>query len=132
MGEEWHAQVARRARLANRHDPDWIAHLADRLGLTDLMHRYPEYLSGGLQQRVAIGRALGVRPKLLLADEPSGNLDDETGETVMDILFDLVKTKEMTMILVTHSLELANRCSKVLTLTRGALKNHVLDEIHSP
>lgn len=115
------SQAAERAKAAL--DQVGLGHRADHLSYQ---------LSGGENQRVAIARAFVHNPHLLLADEPSGNLDHETGETVMDILFDLVKTKEMTMILVTHSLELANRCSKVLTLTRGALKNHVLDEIHSP
>ncbi len=107
------------ARLANRHDPDWIAHLADRLGLTDLMHRYPEYLSGGQQQRVAIGRALGVRPKLLLADEPTGNLDETASAAVLDLMLSLVADTGTALLLVTHSHAIAARLDQHAHLAGG-------------
>jgi putative ABC transport system ATP-binding protein len=68
--------IAFQARIAGRHDPVWQAELVERLGLSTLLRRYPEQLSGGQQQRVAIGRALAVKPMLVLADEPTGNLDE--------------------------------------------------------
>ena len=78
-------------------------------------------MSGGECQRVAIARALVVRPSLLLADEPTGNLDDETSESVSKLLFELAEEDKMTMILVTHDIDLARRCQKVHTLNQGQL-----------
>lgn len=77
--------LAFQARLAGRSDSAWLAELVDRLGLGHLQKRYPEQLSGGQQQRVAIGRALAVKPTLLLADEPTGNLDESTADEVLDL-----------------------------------------------
>ena len=71
------------SRIAGRHDPDWHRELVERLGLSNLLKRYPEQLSGGQQQRVAIGRALATKPLLLLADEPTGNLDEATADGVL-------------------------------------------------
>jgi len=79
------ANVALHARLAGRHDPVHVAHLIGRLGLEGTERRYPEQVSGGQQQRVAIARALAARPPLLLADEPTGNLDERTGDRVLDL-----------------------------------------------
>lgn len=96
----------------------------DALKLVGLKHRfdhYPHQLSGGEQQRVAIARSFVINPALLLADEPSGNLDSETGNQVMDLLFDLVKTKHMTMILVTHNNSLAKQCHRQYRLEHGTL-----------
>lgn len=87
-----------------------------KVGLEHRMQHFPNELSGGECQRVAIARALVTRPKILLADEPSGNLDNETGDVVMDLLFDLVADFKTTLILVTHDKELASRCHKVFTL----------------
>jgi putative ABC transport system ATP-binding protein len=78
------------ARIAGRHDPDWHRELVERLGLSNFLKRYPEQLSGGQQQRVAIGRALATRPLLLLADEPTGNLDEDTADEVLALARDLV------------------------------------------
>jgi putative ABC transport system ATP-binding protein len=95
------------------------------LGLMGLGHReehFPSQLSGGESQRVAIARALVVQPQFLLADEPSGSLDSETGEKVMDVFFDVVRQKKMTTVLVTHSEPLARRCDRILTLKNGLLQ----------
>ncbi|MGA2293528.1 ABC transporter ATP-binding protein, partial [Bradyrhizobium sp.] len=78
------------SRIAGRHDAAWHAELVERLGLGNLTKRYPEQLSGGQQQRVAIGRALAVKPLLLLADEPTGNLDEATADDVLALARDLV------------------------------------------
>ena len=94
----------------------------EQVGLGSRMDHFPHQLSGGECQRVAIARAIVIRPALLLADEPSGNLDHDTGEQVADLLFDLVGRTGMTMVLVTHNSELALRCSKQLTLSQGLLQ----------
>jgi len=82
--------LAFQARLAGRYQPQWQAELVERLGLRTLLKRYPEQLSGGQQQRVAIGRALASRPGLLLADEPTGNLDENTSDEVLQLLLELL------------------------------------------
>jgi len=115
------ANLALQARLAERYDADWTARLSNRLGLTELMARYPEQLSGGQQQRVAIGRALSARPYILLADEPTGNLDETTSETVSDLLIELAGETGAALVVVTHSERLASRMETRLTLSRGAL-----------
>ncbi|GMG80924.1 ABC transporter ATP-binding protein [Paralimibaculum aggregatum] len=111
--------LAFQARLAGRHDPDWQAMLAERLGLAGLLERMPEALSGGQQQRVAIGRALAVRPELLLADEPTGNLDPETGDRVLDLALELVAETGAAFLMVTHSERLGARLGRRLTLAEG-------------
>jgi putative ABC transport system ATP-binding protein len=107
------------ARLAGRVDPDWLAALADRLGLASLLARYPEQLSGGQQQRVAIGRAMAARPALLLADEPTGNLDETTADAVLALMLDLVAETEAALLIVTHSERLANRMARRVHLRLG-------------
>ncbi|SDC23598.1 ABC transporter ATP-binding protein [Ruegeria marina] len=107
------------ARLANRLDPGWVDEIASRLGLQDLLARYPENLSGGQQQRVAIGRAMAVRPKLLLADEPTGNLDETTAGAVLDLMLDLVRTSGTALLLVTHSQAVAARLDRHAHLAGG-------------
>lgn len=97
----------------------------EKVGLSKRINHFPHQLSGGEKQRVAIARSIIHKPRLLLADEPSGNLDNETGETVMEILFNLVTSQEMSMVLVTHSLEFASSCSEVLNLKKGVLSPHV-------
>jgi putative ABC transport system ATP-binding protein len=84
------ANLAFQARIAGRFDPQWQDELVHRLGLSSLLERYPEQLSGGQQQRVAIGRALASKPRLVLADEPTGNLDQTTGDEVLKLALDLV------------------------------------------
>jgi putative ABC transport system ATP-binding protein len=115
------ANVAMQARMSGRHDPTRDADLIDRLGLSELTDRYPEQLSGGQQQRVAIARALAGRPDLILADEPTGNLDEETGDAVLSLLLDLVADTGAAMLMVTHSERLAVRLSRRLILSRGTL-----------
>jgi putative ABC transport system ATP-binding protein len=109
------------ARLAGRHDPDWTAHLAEALGLARLLDRFPEELSGGQQQRVAIGRALASRPGLILADEPTGNLDEVTGDAVLDLMLGLVAEAGAALLLVTHSDRLAARLDRRLHLAAGRI-----------
>ena len=114
--------LAFQARLAGRDDADLCALLAKRLGLTDLLSRYPEALSGGQQQRVAIGRALAARPKLILADEPTGNLDEDTGDRVLELLLELASASDAALVMVTHSNRLADRLHRRLHLARGELR----------
>ena len=94
----------------------------EQVGLSDREKHFPHQLSGGESQRVAIARAVVTRPSILLADEPTGNLDNDTGIQVANLLFDLVNATGMTMLLVTHNTEMACRCSKQLTLQNGTFK----------
>ena len=91
------------------------------VGLDKRIHHRPDQLSGGECQRVAIARALVTEPKVLLADEPSGNLDTKTGEAVMEMLFALAKSKNMTLILVTHNLEHSKLCQRQIELSAGQI-----------
>lgn len=95
--------------------------MLDRVGLADRAEHYPAQLSGGEQQRVAIARALVHGPRLIVADEPTGNLDDNTGKTIMNLLFDLNRDSGTTLLLVTHDLRLAQRCNRTLQLQEGRL-----------
>lgn len=95
--------------------------LLTKVGLGHRLNHLPSQLSGGEKQRVAIARAMVVRPKILLADEPSGNLDQRTGDEVMDLLFEQVKQSQMAMVLVTHNEALAARCDRKLFLKDGKL-----------
>lgn len=95
--------------------------LLDSVGLADRWHHYPAQLSGGEQQRVAIARAFINEPKILFADEPTGNLDSETGNYIENLIFDLNKEKGTTLVLVTHDLELADKCSRIFKLKNGNL-----------
>jgi putative ABC transport system ATP-binding protein len=113
------ANLAFQARLAGRNDPAWNARLAERLGLGALLLRYPEQLSGGQQQRVAIGRALAGRPSLVLADEPTGSLDEASSDTVLDLLLELVREAGSTLLMVTHSARLAARLNRRVHLQGG-------------
>ncbi len=117
--------LAFQARLAGRFEPQWQAQLVERLGLGDLLRRYPEQLSGGQQQRVAIGRALASRPGLLLADEPTGNLDEATSDEVLQLLLDLLADSSTSLLMVTHSPRVAERLAHKVILHHGRLANPV-------
>lgn len=111
--------LAFQARIAGRFDAAWQAHLAGTLGLDELLQRYPEQLSGGQQQRVAIGRTLAAKPQLMLADEPTGNLDEATGDAVLDLTLSLVRDLGNSLLMVTHNPRLAERLDKTITLSGG-------------
>ena len=96
--------------------------LLERVGLKSRGHHYPHQLSGGEQQRVAIARALSGEPRLLFADEPTGNLDEATAEAIEALIFSLISEKGLTAILVTHNTQLASRCNRTLTLHLGRFK----------
>jgi putative ABC transport system ATP-binding protein len=95
--------------------------LLTRVGLAERLHHYPRQLSGGEQQRVAIARAFAGPPRLLFADEPTGNLDSVTGEEIVNLMFDLNREHATTLLLVTHDERLAARCGRRLRLTAGRL-----------
>jgi len=108
--------------LAGDGDPHPLARTwLDRVGLGKRMHHYPRQLSGGEQQRVAIARAFAGEPKLLMADEPTGNLDGATGVEVADLMFRLNREHGTTLLLVTHDTSLASRCGRRLSLSAGRL-----------
>jgi putative ABC transport system ATP-binding protein len=113
--------LAFQARIAGRHDARWHAELIERLGLGSLLKRYPEQLSGGQQQRVAIGRALATRPLLLLADEPTGNLDEATADGVLALTRDLVARTGCGFLMVTHSVRLAATLDRQVMLHAGLI-----------
>jgi putative ABC transport system ATP-binding protein len=113
--------LAFQARIAGRHDATWQAELVERLGLGTLLKRYPEQLSGGQQQRVAIGRALATKPLLVLADEPTGNLDEATADDVLALTRDLVKRTGCGFLMVTHSARLAATLDRHINLSAGLI-----------
>ena len=113
--------LAFQARIAGRHDAAWQSELIERLGLAKLLRRYPEQLSGGQQQRVAIGRALATKPLLLLADEPTGNLDETTADEVLDLARDLVARTGCGFLMVTHSARLAATLHRQVHLHAGQI-----------
>jgi putative ABC transport system ATP-binding protein len=100
--------------------------LLDRVGLGDRSHHYPSQLSGGEQQRVAMARAFITNPKILFADEPTGNLDEENAHHITELLFGMNREHNTTLVLVTHNLELAQRTQRILRMRGGRLE----EEIH--
>jgi putative ABC transport system ATP-binding protein len=113
--------LAFQARIAGRHDATWQRELVERLGLAALLKRYPEQLSGGQQQRVAIGRALATKPLLVLADEPTGNLDEATADEVLALARDLVARTGCGFLMVTHSARLAATLDRHVNLSAGLI-----------
>lgn len=104
--------------------------LLGRVGLADRHHHYPTQLSGGEQQRVSLARAFSNRPKILFADEPTGNLDAETSEIVEHLLFDLNKEAGTTLVLVTHDLELAEKTNRIIRFKGGLVVSDTLTLIN--
>jgi len=98
--------------------------LLQKVGLADRFHHYPSQLSGGEQQRVALARAFSNKPSILFADEPTGNLDEETGEKVIQLLFQLNKEAGTTLVIITHDLDLANRTQQILRLKGGKIMSN--------
>ena len=109
------------SRIAGRHDAAWHAELVERLGLGGVLSRYPEQLSGGQQQRVAIGRALAAKPLLLLADEPTGNLDEAAADDFLALARDLVARTGCGFLMVTHSARLAATLDRRINLHAGLI-----------
>jgi putative ABC transport system ATP-binding protein len=108
--------------LSGHSDPETASRdILGKVGLADRLGHYPRQLSGGEQQRVAIARAFVVNPAVLFADEPTGNLDTDTGRAIADLLFDLNATRGTTLVLVTHDERLATRCQRQLRLESGRL-----------
>jgi putative ABC transport system ATP-binding protein len=95
--------------------------LLEKVGLKDRLHHYPSQLSGGEQQRVALARAFSNKPTILFADEPTGNLDEDTGEKVIQLLFELNKDAGTTLVIISHDLDLANRTQQILRLKGGQI-----------
>lgn len=102
--------------------------LLEEVGLGDRTHHYPTQLSGGEQQRVAIARAFINQPQILFADEPTGNLDTETGEHIEKLIFDLNEKERTTLVLVTHDLELADKCDRIIKIKNGQVESDVTKE----
>ena len=114
--------VAVPLELAGRRDAfEQASKTLQQVGLGHRLTHYPGQLSGGEQQRVALARAFAVQPRLLLADEPTGNLDGNTGEKVIELLFDLVSDHDTTLVLITHDPSLAERCSRTVRLADGQI-----------
>jgi len=108
--------------LAGRADAEAVAReILSRVGLGERLSHYPKHLSGGEQQRVALARAFSVRPKLLFADEPTGSLDPEAGESVIELVFELNRSFGTTLVMVTHDEHLAQRCGRIVRLVAGRI-----------
>ena len=108
--------------LAGRADAEELSReILSKVGLKERFSHYPKHLSGGEQQRVALARAFSVRPKLLFADEPTGSLDAEAGDSVIDLVFELNRSFGTTLVMVTHDEHLAQRCARVIRLVAGRI-----------
>lgn len=111
---------------------DIAAAALDDVGLSHRKTHFPAQLSGGEQQRVALARALAPAPKLLLADEPTGNLDGTTSTQVMDLIFDLKDKKGATLVLITHDQALASRCGRVVKMDNGLITDDADQKLAEP
>lgn len=118
--------IALPLELAGREDPARVREVLQQVGLTHRARHYPRQLSGGEQQRVALARAFVARPRILFADEPTGSLDQATGQQISDLLFALNATSDTTLVLVTHDLRLAQRCERVYRLDGGRLVDNAV------
>jgi len=116
------SNIGFQARLSGRLDHTLIKELADRMGLSAQLGKYPEQLSGGQQQRFAIARTLAAKPALILADEPTGNLDEETADKVMELMVNLLIENDAALLLVTHSHRMAGRMGRHLHLRAGQIE----------
>ena len=103
----------------DKHAQDEAGKFLERVGLAERLDHHPHQLSGGEQQRVAIARAFACRPSILFADEPTGNLDSETGQQIIELLFELNKIEHTTLVMVTHDDSLAKKCKHVLRIDGG-------------
>ncbi|KAB7630710.1 ABC transporter ATP-binding protein [Stenotrophomonas rhizophila] len=117
--------IALPLELAGREDPARVREVLEQVGLGHRARHYPRQLSGGEQQRVALARAFVARPRILFADEPTGSLDQTTGQQISDLLFALNATSDTTLVLVTHDLRLAQRCERIYQLDGGRLADTV-------
>lgn len=115
------SNIAFQAQMAGRYDQAWCAALTERMGLATFGSVYPEALSGGQQQRVAIARALAAKPALLLADEPTGNLDEETAQGVLALMLEICRETGTALLMVTHSARHAGALGRVLRLRGGKI-----------
>lgn len=104
-------------------EKDYLDHIIKTLGLHERLQHYPAQLSGGQQQRVAIARALITHPRILLCDEPTGNLDEKTGSDVTELLMKLNRSENCTVIIVTHNPEIAKKCDRVIEISDGKIVN---------
>jgi putative ABC transport system ATP-binding protein len=119
--------VALPLELAGKADAFGAARaLLDEVGLSHRTDHFPAQMSGGEQQRVAVARALSPRPQILLADEPTGNLDGRTGEHITDLLFDLQRRRSATLVLVTHETGLARRCGRIVRMADGGIEREAV------
>lgn len=116
--------IAFQARLSGRDDPAWRAEIVERLGLSALLGRYPEQLSGGQQQRVAVARAVAARPALLLADEPTGNLDAAAGDAVVALALETAAAAGAAVLMATHSRRIAGQLSRQVVIDGGRILEH--------
>jgi putative ABC transport system ATP-binding protein len=118
--------VALPLELARRPDAFKAARaLLDEVGLAHRTDHFPAQLSGGEQQRVAVARALAPNPQIVLADEPTGNLDGPTGEHIIELLFDLQRRRRATLVLVTHEMRLAGRCGRIVRMADGRVESEL-------
>ena len=122
--------LAHADRVYRKEATERAVQLLDRVGLTDKLHYHPGELSGGQRQRAAVARALINRPTLLLADEPTGSLDTKSAAGITELLLELNRTEKITMIIVTHSPQLAQAAERTLELTEGSLTAAELQEKH--